>query len=78
MKYLLIYVKFIDQIIINHDKTKIQCDIVLKYFIPKVVFQPWMPRWTMVPMNNVKNLTPPKFSSDNMNVWIIKEYPHFV
>ena len=43
MNYLLIYVKFIDQIIINHDKHQDQCDIVLKSFVPKVVPQPWMP-----------------------------------
>ena len=39
MNYLLIYVEFIDQIIINHDKHQDQCDIVLKSFVPKVVPQ---------------------------------------
>ena len=43
MNYLLIYVNFIDQIIINHDKHQVQCDIFLKSFVPKVVPQPWMP-----------------------------------
>ena len=46
MNYLvLIYVKVIDQIIINHGKHQDQCDIVLKSFVPKVVPQPWMPPW---------------------------------
>ena len=40
MNYLLIYVKFIDQIIVNHDKNQDQCDKVLKSFVPKVVPQP--------------------------------------
>ena len=40
MNYLLIYVKFIDQIIVDHDKTKIQYNIVLKSFVSKVVPQP--------------------------------------
>ena len=43
MNYLLIYVNFIDQIIVNHDKNQDQCDKVLKSFVPKVVPQPWMP-----------------------------------
>ena len=40
MNYLLIYVNFIDQVVVNHNKTKIQCDIVLKSFVPKVAPQP--------------------------------------
>ena len=42
MNYLLIYVNFIDQIIVNRDKYEDQCDIVLESFVPKVVPQPWM------------------------------------
>ena len=40
MNYLLIYVKFIDQIIVNYDEHQVQCDIFLKSFVPKVVPQP--------------------------------------
>jgi hypothetical protein len=43
MNYLLIYLKFIDQIIENHDKRRDQMQKVLKSFVPKVVPQPWMP-----------------------------------
>ena len=43
MNYLLTYVNFIDQMIVNHDKHQDQCNIVLKSFVPKVVPQPWMP-----------------------------------
>ena len=43
MNYLLIYVKIIDQIIVNHDKHQVQCDIFFKSFDPKVVPQPWTP-----------------------------------
>ena len=40
MNYLLIYLKFIDQIIENHDKCRDPMQKVLKSFVPKVVSQP--------------------------------------
>jgi hypothetical protein len=49
MNYLLIYLKFIDQIIKNHDKHRDRMQKVLKSFVPKVLPQPWMP-----PTNNVR------------------------
>ena len=42
MNYLFIYLKFVDQIIKNHDKRRDPMQIVLKSFVPKVVPQPWM------------------------------------
>jgi hypothetical protein len=42
LKYLLIYLKLIDQIIENHNKRRHFCNTVLKSFAPKVVPQPWM------------------------------------
>ena len=40
MNYLLIYVKFIDQIIVDHGKHQVQCDKFLKSCVQKVVPQP--------------------------------------
>ena len=40
MNYLLIYVNFVDQIIVNHGKHQVQCDKFLKSCVPKVVPQP--------------------------------------
>jgi hypothetical protein len=40
MNYLLIYLKFIDQIIENRDKRRDPMQKVLKSFVPKVVPQP--------------------------------------
>jgi len=40
MNYLLIYLKFIDQIIENHDKRRHPIQKVLKSFVPKVLPQP--------------------------------------
>jgi hypothetical protein len=40
LNYLLIYLKFIDQIIENHDKRRHVCNIFLKSFVPKVIPQP--------------------------------------
>jgi hypothetical protein len=40
MNYLLIYLKFIDQILENHDKRRDPIQKVLKSFVPKVVSQP--------------------------------------
>jgi hypothetical protein len=42
MNYLLIYLKFIDQMIENHDKNQDWMQKVLKSFVPKVLPQPWM------------------------------------
>jgi hypothetical protein len=39
MNYLLIYLKFIDQIIENHDKRQDRMQKVLKSFVPKVLPQ---------------------------------------
>ena len=43
MNYILIYVKFIDQIRVNHGKHQVQCDILLKSCVPEVKPQPWKP-----------------------------------
>jgi hypothetical protein len=40
MNYLLNYLKFIDQIIENHDKSRDRMQKVLKSFVPKVLPQP--------------------------------------
>jgi hypothetical protein len=40
MNYLLIYLKFIDQIIEDHDKRRDRIQNVLKSFVPKVLPQP--------------------------------------
>ena len=40
MNFLLIYLKYIDQIVENHDKRRDSRNIVLKSFVPKVVSQP--------------------------------------
>jgi hypothetical protein len=40
MNYLLIYLKFIDQVIENHDKRPDPMQKVLKSFVPEVVTQP--------------------------------------
>ena len=42
LNYLLIHVKFIDQIIENHDKRQDRMQKVLKSSVPKVLPQPWM------------------------------------
>ena len=43
MNYLLIYVKFIDQIIANRGKHQVPCDKFLKSRVSEVAPQPWMP-----------------------------------
>jgi len=40
MKSLFIYLKFIDQMIENHDKCRDRIQKVLKSFVPKVLPQP--------------------------------------
>ena len=66
MNYLLVFVKFIDQIMVNHGEHQVQCDKFLKSCVPKVVPQPWMPPVSPILIVLLTTNCKPQFSVTKM------------